>query len=125
MDKPQPVLEKGYALSYLLVGIAAVSALRESLVFKGGISLRKVYFPGYRFSEGLTRRNGRRRAATHFRGGCVVIYEAFTTQPPYRRSRRRTSSMKLNTSSANLCRPRSGTRYSPGSSCRFSAIVCE
>lgn len=87
VGKPQSVLEKDYALSYLLAGIAAVSALRESLVFKGGTSLRKVYFPGYRSSEGLTRRNGRRRAATHFRGGCVVIYEAFTTQPPYRRSR--------------------------------------
>jgi predicted nucleotidyltransferase component of viral defense system len=51
--KPQFVLEKDYALSYLLAGISAVTALRESLVFKGGTCLRKTYFPGYRFSEDL------------------------------------------------------------------------
>jgi predicted nucleotidyltransferase component of viral defense system len=51
--KPQYVLEKDYALSYLLVGISAVPALRESLVFKGGTCLRKAYFAGYRFSEDL------------------------------------------------------------------------
>lgn len=51
--KPQFVLEKDYALSYLLAGIAKVPALRESLVFKGGTCLRKAYFPGYRFSEDL------------------------------------------------------------------------
>ncbi|MBI4495213.1 MAG: hypothetical protein HY690_20755 [Chloroflexi bacterium] len=34
VSKPQVVLEKDYALSYLLAGIAAVPALRESLVFK-------------------------------------------------------------------------------------------
>lgn len=51
--KPQFVLEKDYALSYLLAGIVAVPALRESLVFKGGTCLRRAYFPGYRFSEDL------------------------------------------------------------------------
>lgn len=51
--KPQFLVEKDYALSYLLAGIAAVPALRESLVFKGGTCLRKAYFPGYRFSEDL------------------------------------------------------------------------
>ncbi len=51
--KPQYVLEKDYALSYLLAGIAAVPSLAESLVFKGGTCLRKAYFPGYRFSEDL------------------------------------------------------------------------
>jgi predicted nucleotidyltransferase component of viral defense system len=51
--KPQFVLEKDYALGYLLAGIAAVPSLRESLVFKGGTCLRKSYFPGYRFSEDL------------------------------------------------------------------------
>jgi hypothetical protein len=51
--KPQYVLEKDYALSYLLAGIAAVPTLRASLVFKGGTCLRKAYFPGYRFSEDL------------------------------------------------------------------------
>ena len=53
VGKPQFVLEKDYALSYLLAGIASVPALRESLVFKGGTCLRKAYFPGYRFSEDL------------------------------------------------------------------------
>lgn len=51
--KPQFVLEKDYALSYLLAGIVAVPQLAESLVFKGGTCLRKAYFPGYRFSEDL------------------------------------------------------------------------
>lgn len=51
--KPQYVVEKDYALSYLLAGIAAVPALRETLIFKGGTCLRKMYFPGYRFSEDL------------------------------------------------------------------------
>ncbi len=52
-QKPQFILEKDYALSYLLVGMAAVPQLAESLVFKGGTCLRKAYFPGYRFSEDL------------------------------------------------------------------------
>ncbi len=53
VGKPQYVLEKDYALSYLLAGITAVPSLAESLVFKGGTCLRKAYFPGYRFSEDL------------------------------------------------------------------------
>jgi len=52
-SKPQYILEKDYALSYLLTGIAAVPPLARSLVFKGGTCLRKAYFPGYRFSEDL------------------------------------------------------------------------
>ncbi len=52
-QKPQFVLEKDYALSYLLAGIVSVQPLAESLVFKGGTCLRKAYFPGYRFSEDL------------------------------------------------------------------------
>lgn len=51
--KPQFVIEKDYALSYLLDAIVAVPRLRESLVFKGGTCLRKVFFAGYRFSEDL------------------------------------------------------------------------
>ena len=51
--KPQFVVEKDYALSYLLAGIVDVPMLREMLVFKGGTCLRKAYFPGYRFSEDL------------------------------------------------------------------------
>lgn len=51
--KPQFVLEKDYAISYLLAVIAQVPLLRDDLVFKGGTCLRKAYFPGYRFSEDL------------------------------------------------------------------------
>ena len=51
--KPQFVIEKDYAISYLLAGIARVRVLSDELVFKGGTCLRKAYFPGYRFSEDL------------------------------------------------------------------------
>ena len=51
--KPQYVVEKDYALSYLLAGMSQVELLRRLLVFKGGTCLRKVYYPGYRFSEDL------------------------------------------------------------------------
>lgn len=53
LGKPQYILEKDYALSYLVAAIAGVRALREVLVFKGGTCLRKTYFRGYRFSEDL------------------------------------------------------------------------
>ncbi len=46
------VLEKDYALSYVLAGIAH-SPLSERLVLKGGTALSKFYYPGYRFSEDL------------------------------------------------------------------------
>ena len=49
----QVVIEKDYALSYLLAGVAATPELSETLVFKGGTALRKIYFGDYRFSEDL------------------------------------------------------------------------
>ncbi len=52
-DTPFWVLEKDYALSYLLAGIAETPALQDSLILKGGTALRKCYFEGYRFSEDL------------------------------------------------------------------------
>ena len=48
---PYWILEKDYALGYLLAGIAQVEALQAVLVLKGGTALRKFYFAGYRFSE--------------------------------------------------------------------------
>ena len=51
--KPHYVVEKDYALSYLLAAICDVDVLRNALVFKGGTCLRKAYFAGYRFSEDL------------------------------------------------------------------------
>ncbi len=47
------VLEKDYALGYVLAGIAQVPALADALVIKGGTALRKFYFADYRFSEDL------------------------------------------------------------------------
>lgn len=47
------ILEKDYALGYLLSGMAQVAALHSALVLKGGTALRKFYFADYRFSEDL------------------------------------------------------------------------
>jgi len=50
---PLQVIEKDYALSYLLAGIASDTHLAQSLIFKGGTALKKLYFGEYRFSEDL------------------------------------------------------------------------
>jgi len=47
------VIEKDYALSWVLWGLYRSASLRESLVFKGGTCLRKCYVEDYRFSEDL------------------------------------------------------------------------
>jgi len=47
------IVEKDYALSYLLAAIAATEGLCENLALKGGTALKKLYFPDYRFSEDL------------------------------------------------------------------------
>ena len=52
-DTPFWLLEKDYALGYLLAGMARVPALHCGLVLKGGTALRKFYFGDYRFSEDL------------------------------------------------------------------------
>ena len=52
-DTPFWLLEKDYALGYLLAGMARVPALHDALVLKGGTALRKFYFADYRFSEDL------------------------------------------------------------------------
>ena len=49
----QDIVEKDYALSYLLAAIAATDGLSENLVLKGGTALKKLYFKNYRFSEDL------------------------------------------------------------------------
>ncbi|MGV8082788.1 MAG: nucleotidyl transferase AbiEii/AbiGii toxin family protein [Coriobacteriia bacterium] len=46
------VIEKDYVLTWLLFGLAG-SAIAGQLAFKGGTSLKKIYFPGYRYSEDL------------------------------------------------------------------------
>jgi predicted nucleotidyltransferase component of viral defense system len=50
---PQPVVEKDYALSYILAGLASQPILAETLVVKGGTALKKCFFGNYRFSEDL------------------------------------------------------------------------
>lgn len=49
----QLVVERDYAQSYVLLGIANQPLLRDTLVFKGGTALKKIYFDSYRFSEDL------------------------------------------------------------------------
>lgn len=47
------IVTKDYALSYILAGIASHPNLSESLIFKGGTALKKIFFDDYRFSEDL------------------------------------------------------------------------
>jgi predicted nucleotidyltransferase component of viral defense system len=49
----QYIVEKDYALSYLLASINQTDGLSENLVLKGGTALKKLYFTDYRFSEDL------------------------------------------------------------------------
>lgn len=50
---PQYVIEKDYALSYILAGLSSQPIIRDALVFKGGTALKKLFFGDYRFSEDL------------------------------------------------------------------------
>jgi predicted nucleotidyltransferase component of viral defense system len=50
---PAHVIEKDYALSYVLAGLAKQPELSHSLIFKGGTALKKIFFGDYRFSEDL------------------------------------------------------------------------
>ena len=50
---PQDVVEKDYALSYVLAGISSHNQLNQILLLKGGTALKKLYFGEYRFSEDL------------------------------------------------------------------------
>ncbi|HEX4044634.1 MAG TPA: nucleotidyl transferase AbiEii/AbiGii toxin family protein [Gammaproteobacteria bacterium] len=50
---PLHVIEKDYALSYVLAGMAKQPELSHSLIFKGGTALKKIFFGDYRFSEDL------------------------------------------------------------------------
>lgn len=46
------VIEKDYVITWILLALAD-SNLKDSLAFKGGTALRKIYFPNYRYSEDL------------------------------------------------------------------------
>ena len=47
------VVEKDYALGWLLAGLAAHPSLADNWIFKGGTCLKKCFFETYRFSEDL------------------------------------------------------------------------
>lgn len=47
------IIEKDYALSWILAGIAEIPILKQHLIFKGGTCLKKCYFGSYRYSEDL------------------------------------------------------------------------
>ena len=47
------VVEKDYFLTLLLEGVAQTPLLKQTLVFKGGTALRKIYLKNYRYSEDL------------------------------------------------------------------------
>ena len=47
------VVEKDYALGWLLFGIGQHMELKDKWIFKGGTCLKKCYFETYRFSEDL------------------------------------------------------------------------
>lgn len=47
------IIERDYALGWVLWGISQDSVFSEHLVFKGGTSLKKCWFEDYRFSEDL------------------------------------------------------------------------
>lgn len=47
------IVQKDYAISYLLAAIAQTASLGEKIVLKGGTALKKLYYPNYRFSEDL------------------------------------------------------------------------
>lgn len=47
------VIEKDYAQSYILAGLLSRPELKNTLIFKGGTALKKVFFGCYRFSEDL------------------------------------------------------------------------
>jgi predicted nucleotidyltransferase component of viral defense system len=96
----QYIVEKDYALSYLMTAIANTDGLKEHLVLKGGTALRKLYFPNYRFSEDLdysTRVPGsilqidermpaviqQMNDALNERGPFQISYEALTLRLPH------------------------------------------
>jgi predicted nucleotidyltransferase component of viral defense system len=47
------IIEKDFAISYLLAAIAQTSGFGDVVVLKGGTALRKLFYPDYRFSEDL------------------------------------------------------------------------
>jgi len=47
---PLGTVERDYVICWFLHGLSQTT---QNLIFKGGTALRKIYFPGWRFSEDL------------------------------------------------------------------------
>ena len=50
---PMETVDKDWVIGHYLNGLYQDEFLKENLIFKGGTSLRKLYFENYRFSEDL------------------------------------------------------------------------
>jgi len=50
---PPETVDKDWVLGHFLRAFYSIKENKEKLIFKGGTSLRKCYFPDYRFSEDL------------------------------------------------------------------------
>lgn len=50
---PAETIEKDYLIELILFYLGRDEYLKETLVFRGGTALKKIYFPAYRFSEDL------------------------------------------------------------------------
>jgi len=50
---PFYIWEKDFALGFILLAITKIPMLKNTLIFKGGTALKKIYFNDYRFSEDL------------------------------------------------------------------------
>jgi predicted nucleotidyltransferase component of viral defense system len=94
------IVEKDYAITYLLAAISQTPGLGDATVLKGGTALRKIYYPDYRFSEDLdystrdhrpVNDNDLRMGAAiqrmeenlHLRGPFQVQYEPLTLRQPH------------------------------------------
>lgn len=50
---PKATIDKDWVLGHFIDAIFSIPECRQNLVFKGGTSLKKCWFPDYRFSEDL------------------------------------------------------------------------
>lgn len=120
------IVEKDYALGWLLAGIFQQPALRETWVFKGGTCLKKCYFETYRFSEDLDftlKQSDHLRPeflAGQFEAAAAWVYEHSGIEMPADRLPGRNQILKpRGTTAPPATRPRSagGTRRRRGA-CR-------
>ncbi len=71
---------KDYVIGWILKGISQNPFLKETLIFKGGTVLKKMWFADYRFSEDMDftfhgEGWGRAKIETEFASVCVWIYD--------------------------------------------------